>query len=144
MQTPFIYRAVLCSAALLFACSGAPGRLQDDRGSYSQATAICDCPPGFLCQMYAEDPGTFDCFPMPPPVIYVGAGQFCGLGPDDTGRTVEFRCRLDALCIDEVCVCTHFPGGPCGPITCPEGTFCTSDEYGTFSCAMFAGECAGT
>lgn len=131
-------------AGFTFANCGAPRPEQVEPRTGQKAMATCDCPPGTYCDFYAEDPGSFFCAPSPPPIVYVPVGQFCGFGTDEQGRTVDFRCRLDAHCDGSVCVCTHFPGGPCGSITCPEGTFCDIDEYGTGSCGMYVGECSGT
>lgn len=143
MKATHTWLGILGSAAVLLSCDRVADEA-DGRSSSARAMAVCDCPPGFFCDFEAENPGVFFCSPSPPPVIYVRAGEFCGIGTDEMGRTVEFRCRLDAHCAAQVCVCTHFPGGPCGPISCPEGTFCESDVYGDFWCGMYAGECSGT
>lgn len=126
----------LSAAPFTAGCSAgppAPMRAQE-------AMSTCSCAPGFHCEMLAED-STFYCAPDPPPRVYVAAGQACGVFPDEQGVRTDFRCRLDAHCADGICVCTFFPGGQCGPITCPEGTFCEVDVYGTFYCGRFAGDC---
>jgi|GEM_PF-3749854 len=143
MKATHTWWGILGSAAVLLSCDRMAHET-DGRSSSARAMATCDCPPGFFCDFEAENPGVFFCSPSPPPIIYVRAGEFCGIGTDETGRTVEFRCRLDAHCADQVCLCTHFPGGPCGTITCPEGTFCEYDVYGDFWCGRYVGECSGT